>query len=74
MTSRMFQTVTDFVLTVVLLAEVGRGFQEVLEECGVYLLHGQILNAVRVPVHVVPNALKGVNRVQTVQINMRNGD
>ena len=46
-------------LTVILLAEVGRRFQDVLDECGVDLLHGQILDAVRVPVHVMPDALKG---------------
>ena len=46
-------------LTVILLAEVCRRFQDVLDECGVDLLHGQILDAVRVPVHVMPDALKG---------------
>ena len=45
-------------LTVILLGEVGRRLQDVLDERGVNLLHGQILDAVCVPVHVVPDALK----------------
>ena len=44
-------------LTVILLAEVSSRSEDVLDECGVDLLHGQVLDAVRVPVHVVPDAL-----------------
>ncbi len=44
--------------TIVRLVEVGRGLEEALEEGGVDLLHGQELDAVHGPVHVVPDALE----------------
>ncbi len=46
-------------LTVVLLVEVCRRLEEALQEGGVDLLHGQVLDAVHRPVHVVADALNG---------------
>lgn len=44
-------------LTVVRHDKVGRRLEEAVEKSGMNLLHGQVLNAVRVPVHVVTNSL-----------------
>jgi hypothetical protein len=45
-------------LTFVVLVEAGGGLEEALQESGVHLFHGQVLNAVHRPVHVVANALQ----------------
>ena len=45
-------------LTVILLGEVRRRLEDLRDEGGVDLPHGQVLDAVRVPVHVVTDALK----------------
>ena len=45
-------------LTVILLGEVCRRLEDLRDEGGVDLPHGQVLDAVRVPVHVVTDALQ----------------